>query len=128
MFKNNEHIFPFMIMPLTIFTDIDELGYYAVAENIEIDGHIVYKGNIVDSSDITFMPKPAHVRVPLQTNEGRYVNLASALSNLENLPTGTNALLFDSKDISSLFSKKEISGIPLRLKKLEISPIYRLRN
>jgi len=113
-----------MIIPLTVRTDIDGLGYYAVAETIQFNGHIVYGGNMVDSKDIFPLPQPP-VKIPLETKEGRYVNIVPALSGLE-LEDGANALIFHHKDLASLASKKEISGTPCRLKRLMIDPVYRL--
>jgi hypothetical protein len=115
-----------MLIPLTIMKDIDECSYYAVAESINVKGHPILNGAIVDRRDISILIEPP-VRVPLQTKEGHhYYNLVSALSALENPSVEANALLFNPEDIDSS-SKKEIYGTPCRLKRLDLSPIYRLR-
>jgi hypothetical protein len=115
-----------MLIPLIVMKDIDECGYYGVAENMNIQGHQILNGTIVDRRDISVLAEPP-VRVPLQTKEGHYGNLVSALSALENPSEIANALLFNPEDVTSLFSKQEIYGTPCRLKRLEISSIFRLR-
>lgn len=113
-----------MIIPLTVLTDIDGLGYYAVAETIQIGKRIVYRGNIVDSRDIFPLSQPP-VHVSMETKEGRYTNIVPALSGLE-LEGGGNALIFNKKDLDSI-SKKTIPGTPCMLKRLRLDPVYRLR-
>jgi hypothetical protein len=115
-----------MLIPLTVMKDIDGCGYYGIAENMNIKGYQVLNGTIVDRKDISVLAEPP-VRVPLQTKEGHYGNLVSALSALENQPEIANALLFNPEDVTSISSKQEIYGTPCRLKRLEIGPIFRLR-
>jgi hypothetical protein len=92
------------IIPIELAKDIDGCWYYRVAEKVEIKGHIIYHGNIIDGRDIKMLLVP-----PIKFNVSNDYNddihqrnfqagINRKMKKLEDIPDGANALLLDNSD------------------------------